>query len=77
MFIHSTSINKKYSSSPVTNSPNLVLIYSSTGYKLSLLQNYEQWNDTKTISSKIQEKLVKKKSYEKVAKNAALPSALV
>ena len=77
MFIHSTSINKKYSSSPVTNSPNLVLIYSSTGYKLSLLQNYEQWNDTKTISSKIQEKLVKKKSYEKVAKNAALPFALV
>ena len=74
MFIHSTSINKKYSSSPVTNSPNLALIYSSTGYKLSLLQNYEQWNDTKTISSKIQEKLVKKKSYEKVAKNAALPS---
>ena len=77
MFIHSTSINKKYSSSPVTNSPNLVLIYSSIGYKLSLLQNYEQWNDTKTISSKIQEKLVKKKSYEKVAKNAALPFALV
>ena len=61
----------------MTNSPNLVLIYSSIGYKLSLLQNYEQWNDTKTISSKIQEKLVKKKSYEKVAKNAALPSALV
>ena len=46
----------------MTNSPNLVLIYSSIGYKLSLLQNYEQWNDTKTISSKIQEKLVKKKN---------------
>ena len=61
----------------MTNSPNLVLIYSSIGYKLSLLQNYEQWNDTKTISSKIQEKLVKKKTYEKVAKNAALPFALV
>ena len=61
----------------MTNSPNLLLIYSSIGYKLSLLQNYEQWNDTKTISSKIQEKLVKKKTYEKVAKNAASPSALV
>ena len=61
----------------MTNSPNLVLIYSSIGYKLSLLQNYEQCNDTKTISSKIQEKLVKKKTYEKVAKNAALPFALV
>ena len=62
----------------MTNSPNLVLIYSSIGYKLSLPQNYEQWNDNKTISSKIQEKLVKKiKTYEKVTKNPALPFALV
>ena len=61
----------------MTNSPNLVLIYSSIVYKLSLLQNYEQWNDNKRLSSKIQEKLVKKKTYEKVTKNAALPFALV
>ena len=61
----------------MTNSPNLVLIYSSIAYKLSLLQNYEQWNDNKRLSSKIQEKLVKKKTYEKVTKNAALPFALV
>ena len=46
----------------MTNSPNLVLIYSSIGYKLSLLQNYEQWNDNKMTSSKIKGKLVKKKN---------------
>ena len=46
--------------------PNL-LIYSSIGYKI----NYHyyktmnmQWNDNKTISSKIQEKLVKRKTMD-------------
>ena len=37
-----------------------LLIYSSIGYKLSKLQNYEQENANKKISSKIQEKLMKR-----------------
>lgn len=39
-------------------------IYIPIGYKLSLLQNYEQYNDNKTISSNIQEKLVKRKAMD-------------
>ena len=41
-----------------------LLIYSSIGYKLSKLQNYEQENANKKISSKIQEKLVKRKTMD-------------
>ena len=43
--------------------PNL-LNYSSIGYKLSLLQNYEQENANKKISTKIQEKLMKRKTMD-------------
>ena len=46
-----------------TTLPNL-LIYSSIGYKLSKLQNYEQENANKKISSKIQEKLMKRKTVD-------------
>ena len=41
-----------------------LLIYSSIGYKLSKLQNYEQENANKKISSKIQEKLMKRKTVD-------------
>ena len=46
-----------------TTLPNL-LNYSSIVYKLSLLQNYEQENAKKKISSKIQEKLMKRKTMD-------------
>ena len=46
-----------------TTLPNL-LNYSSIVYKLSLLQNYEQENANKKISSKIQEKLMKRKTMD-------------
>ena len=41
-----------------------ILNYSSIGYNLSLLQNYEQENANKKISSKIQEKLMKRKTMD-------------